>query len=269
MPKTKTLIIWTNFGILTGFAIIWYAITSHQYSLAVSKIANELDFEDNRSEIWTCVLYNARGRVLPPIKYNYEYDRLVVSTFLHKGPSHLVGNLAFHWFLLTCITDYYSMWEILFSTYYSILGGNIFSGVYQPDEISVGSSGFIFSLLGLMFIQSIVTLVLSKTNRLQTTVRLMVAVIFCVFAFSPQNDRLNHAHGILVGLIVGLLKIAGYRRDYLEEVCHRRKWKFIVIGSKIVLGLVPLAHFMWIVFFYGEPKDHAAAILNMGCNLDL
>ena len=57
-------------------------------------------FDDRKSEVWSCVLYNARGRVLPPIKYNYEYDRFVVSSFLHKGPSHLVGNLAFHGFLL-------------------------------------------------------------------------------------------------------------------------------------------------------------------------
>lgn len=269
MVSVKKAVLWLNFAVLTSLAMVWYAINSHQYSLAVSKLASEPDFEERRSEIWSCVLYNARARVLPPIKFNHEYDRFVVSAFLHKGPSHLIGNLSFHWFLLSCIIEYYSMWEVLFSTYYSILSGNIISGAYMPNEISVGSSGFIFSLLGLMLIQSLVTLVLSKKYRIQTALKLLVALVFCFFAFSPQNDRLNHAHGILVGLVVGLLKIAGYRRDYIEEANHRRKWRLVVLLSKIVLGVVPLAHLIWIVFFYGEPKDHAAAILNMGCESSL
>lgn len=269
MEKVKKLVIWLNFAILTALAVLWYAITSHQYSQALTKIVNEPDFEEKRTELWGCVLYNAKGRVLPPIKFNQEYDRLVVSAFLHKGPSHLVGNLAFHWFLLNCVSDYYSMWELLFSTYYSILAGNIFSSVYQPNEISVGSSGFIFSLMGLMFVQSVVTLVLSKANRLQTTLRLLIAVVFSLFAFSPQNDRWNHGHGIAVGVTVGLLKIAGYRRDYMEETFHRKKWALIVIGTKVLMALVPTAHLIWIVCYYGEPKDHAAAILNMGCDIEL
>lgn len=269
MEKVKKLVVWLNFVMLTALAILWYAITSHQYSIAVSKIANEPDFEEKRTDIWGCVLYNARGRVLPPIKFNYEYDRLVVSAFLHKGPSHLVGNMAFHWFLLSCVSDYYSMWEILFSTYYSILAGNIFSSVYQPNEISVGSSGFIFSLMGLLLVQTVVTLSISKTNRFQTTFKLLMTVIFSLLAFSPQNDRFNHAHGIVVGLVVGLLKIAGYRREMLEEISGKKKWKLVVLGTKFVMGIVPLAHLAWIIFCYGEPKDHAAAILNMGCDIDL
>lgn len=269
MKEAKKLVVWTNFAILSAVAVLWYLITSYQYSAALGKYATDPDFEEKKAELWSCVLYNARGRVLPPIKFNYEYDRLVVSAFLHKGPRHLAGNVVFHWFLLTCVTDFYSVWELLFSTYYSILAGNIFSSVYMPNEISVGSSGFVFSLLGLMIVQTLVSLVLSKERRMFIGLKLALAIVFLVFGFSPQNDRYNHAHGLVVGLLVGFLKIAGYRRDYLEEVSHRRKWKFIVVGSKLLMGIIPLAHLAWIVLYYGEPKDHAAAILNMGCDIGL
>lgn len=117
------------------------------------------EIEREKAEVWSCVLYKAYGRILPPIRFNQEYERLIVSALLHQSFRHLLFNILSHFVLLRLTIAQHQVSELLFVTFYSIIAGNVISGVYMPDTISVGSSGFVFGLLGLYVADLVLRLV--------------------------------------------------------------------------------------------------------------
>lgn len=127
--RRGNIIVWLNFTMMTLASIFLFLWTK----LSFFKWQDGVDASNSTTtpgEAWSCILYKSRARVLPPIKFNYEYERLFVSSFLHKNRNHLLLNMLSHYLLLFSLQGYYSSAEILFTTYYSIVAGNLFSGVY-------------------------------------------------------------------------------------------------------------------------------------------
>ena len=246
MKLLNRLVIWLNFGVLSLLSFAWYYLMDHEYRKVT---AFELDM-DRLSNEWSCVLYRAGGRVLPPIKYNYEYNRFVISGLLHRDINHLLGNAFFHFAFLESVAHSYSMWDILFVTYYSLLGGNIVSSVYMPNQISVGNSGIVFSLIGLLTVERLYHFKEAK-HRLRSILELALILSLVVLSINPYIDIFNHGYGFVTGLIAGFIK---------ESYSYRS-----VLIAKLALLGTPLLHGAYIAAIYGSHADHASAILDMGC----
>ena len=278
MAKFKNISIWMNYILMSMISIVIYAINHRQFSHSIeyersSPGSSPLD-QQKIGEIWSCVLYNSGGRILPPIKFNHEWQRLIISSFLHRSVSHLFSNTLYHFLFLHSIIEHYSVWEILFSSYYSILAGNTVSAVYQPNQISVGGSCMVFSILGMMVVQTATVWYFSsgeasdhhRGHRKTNLIKLAVALVFVALGVSPGNDIYNHAYGFLTGVILGLLKVVGFLKNNEKDEARERRLGKVVVVVKVLMAAIPLGHLSWILGFYGKDEDHAAAILNMGCD---
>ena len=135
-----------------------------------------------------------------------------MGSLLHKDSTHLATNIVVHYILLLSLQDFYSGWEMIFTIYYSILAGNIFSGVFMPNQVSVGASVYVFAVLGLKVAHCVTLLLclwksLKKTEKMRHFTELTVAAVIVLLGFHTSNDVLNHSYGLLTGLIVGLMKV--------------------------------------------------------------
>lgn len=270
LPYKYGIVVWINYGLLSMASILLFGWTKRELRQAIEGPDSE-DQTLNLDQLWSCILYHKRGRVLPPIKFNLEYERLFVSALLHQDSSHLLANVGVHHLLLLSLRGYYSVTEIIFTTYYAILAGNIVSGVHQPNELSVGGSGYVFAVLGLKLAQSVVWLAclrqsLTRSEIVKNWFALFAGICLVALGFHSSNDTLNHSFGLITGLTVGLLKLAGFKRECSETKDEFCRYLWCIRGIKIALIAVPVLHLAYIIFFYGKDEDHVAAILNMGCD---
>ena len=157
----------------------------------------------------------AWGANFRPLIHGFGALRLVTSQFVHGGLIHLVGNLygllLAGLFLIPVVTN-----ARLIACYLLCgLGGSLASLLAHPATVSIGASGAIFGLFGILL-----TLLLLNDARF-TQVRsaiLLNAGIFVGFnlligAGTPGIDNAAHLGGLAVGtaLGVGLFLVRRFR----------------------------------------------------------
>ena len=97
-------------------------------------------------------------------------------------------------------------------------------------------------------------------------VKLLVALVFVVLGFSSGSDAFNHVHGLLTGCLMGGLRLLLFKKAVEEDPGKADRLARVISLAKTGLLLLPVAHLAWLFCFYGGDEDHAAAILNMGCD---
>ena len=93
----------------------------------------------------------------------------------------------------------------------SVLAGSAtFVLLGTPDSVSVGASGGICGLYGLLFV------CLARMGSRQTSLRILcgMALLFLFGAFSDDISNAGHVGGFLGGLLVGVLYGPQYRPSY-------------------------------------------------------
>jgi len=132
----------------------------------------------------------------------YEVWRLITSMFLHGDPLHLFSNMFGLLLFGATIENNKDFSKIQFILIYFVSGliGNLFSLFLLPlDTISLGASGAIFGLIGVVF-----TMIATDEPTLLFFALFYIA-FFMVTSFLPGINFWAHIFGLLGGILFGYL----------------------------------------------------------------
>ncbi len=132
--------------------------------------------------------------------------RLITSQFVHGGIMHLVNNLYGLLFAGIFLLPVTGNRGLILCYLLAGLGGSVASAVMHPATVSVGASGSIFGLFGVLL-----TLLLLRDDRISEgrnliliNVALFVGINLALGSISRGIDNAAHVGGIITGAILGL-----------------------------------------------------------------
>ena len=143
-----------------------------------------------------------------------QYWRLITSVFLHAGLRHLGSNLLVQVLMGGAVER--NLGHVRYLIVFLIAGicGNILSIITDlatgSDVYSVGASGAIFGVMGVLII-----MILRGRRQIARGSSLMaragLAVLYAVYSgfATPGTDNAAHIGGLLAGLLLGAVFLAG------------------------------------------------------------
>jgi membrane associated rhomboid family serine protease len=142
--------------------------------------------------------------------------RLITSQFVHAGLAHIAANMYALVFMSLFIAPVVRNAGLIASYLICGLGGAVASAVLHPDTVSVGASGAIMGLCGMLL-----ALALWRDARVAVSSRVILAnvglsvVLTLGLGFAmPNIDNAAHIGGLATGFVLGtLLYLAGGRKD--------------------------------------------------------
>lgn len=134
-----------------------------------------------------------------------ELWRLVSSTFLHYGVTHLAVNMLSLYLIGAGIEHYLGRWKYLAVYLVAGIGGSLAVYLFTPMAVAAGASGSVFGLLG----AAGVILIRTKQN-LNQLIGILVLNLF--ISFLPGISLAAHAGGLLVGAALTYLLLSVDRR---------------------------------------------------------
>jgi rhomboid protease GluP len=144
-----------------------------------------------------------------------EYWRLLTAMFIHGGFIHLIMNsvgLLFSGFLLSATLDKYKL--LIFYLLSGVAGGCV-SMWWNGNTISVGASGAIYGLWGLLLVFNLLGVFNKDTQELNWIMLGSFAGIGLVFGMVGGVDNAAHLGGLLTGVLCGLGFVLANRRELL------------------------------------------------------
>ncbi|QNH63805.1 rhomboid family intramembrane serine protease [Hymenobacter sediminicola] len=145
----------------------------------------------------------AWGGSYRPLVLAGDYWRLLTPMFLHGGLLHIIYNMISLAVIGYMLEPMLGTGRLVLTYVLTGIAGVLASILWAPDTISVGASGAIFGLLGLM---------LGLIRRATPAARGMLLILPVVFGlpglllgfFSPTTDNAGHIGGLLGGILLGL-----------------------------------------------------------------
>ncbi len=160
------------------------------------------------------LLYNMGGVGRWSVVIQQDFGRLLWAMFLHANIAHLFNNMLILFFLGSMIEK--EIGHIRYAVIYFLsgVGGNVLSvamkAVTGDDAVSVGASGAIFGLDGLL----LAMVLFSRKFRSTVTPRRVVLMILLSLygGFTGGNiDNAAHVGGLIVGFVCGGIMCAAER----------------------------------------------------------
>ena len=147
------------------------------------------------------ILTDSFGNYYGYIFFNHEWYRLFSCMFLHAGISHLVCNMIALLEYGFIVENTYGTCRFLELYILSGLGASfisaLFNMVLSRDIISVGASGAICGLLG-------VVLADIKGDKKGKLINIIIGVVpLFIIGISPGIDNFAHFGGVFIGYILG------------------------------------------------------------------
>ncbi len=134
-----------------------------------------------------------------------EVWRIVTSAFLHVDIFHLGANMLALWQLGMIVQEYYG--SKLLYTFYILAGisGSVFTIVFLPQAASVGASGAVFGLLGVLVAGSLKNTAYGLNLPFRLWDILPIAIYSFLIGVIPGLPINNWAHlgGFLMGFVLG------------------------------------------------------------------
>lgn len=185
-----------------------------------------------------------------------QWWRLFTPLVLHAGIIHYFVNMAALFFIGGAVEQSHGMFSAFLIFLISGVGGNILSGIFLPQYISVGASGGIFGLIGacladIMLNWNILFLKSSQDDD-KTRKRNMWAIFWIssevivniLLGTTPYIDNFTHLGGLLYGFCCGLSTIEsavigffGYKATFCDQLRSMLIRFFGLIASVIFIML--------------------------------
>lgn len=140
------------------------------------------------------------GTFGPPIAENNEFFRIITGGFGHFGLIHLGVNMFSLWVLGRTLEARMGPKLFLFAYMVSLIGGSFGALLISPRATTMGASGAIFGLLGLM-----VLALRSRGIGLQESGLGRILLLNLFISFSGFVSLGGHAGGFLAGLGLGAI----------------------------------------------------------------
>lgn len=135
--------------------------------------------------------------------------RLLTSMFLHGGVIHLVMNLYGLAIAGTLLEPVVGSFRLMTAYLLAGLAGSIASVLFHPAAVSVGASGAIFGLFGLLL-----AMMAMNDPRVATLRRVFMSSVLLVIGLNlalgfllPGIDNAAHVGGFLMGALLGFLVV--------------------------------------------------------------
>jgi membrane associated rhomboid family serine protease len=157
------------------------------------------------------------GAEFGPYTLHGQYWRVVTACFVHAGVVHLAGNMLFLLWFGRAIERAIGPFATIMIYLLTGIGGELLSLAWNPLRVSVGASGAILGIAGvLVAFFSYGPLKPSRTPLFYS--RLIVLVIFSlIVGLLPGTDNMAHLGGLTSGLLLGILAARWFRTP-----SHRR-----------------------------------------------
>jgi membrane associated rhomboid family serine protease len=149
-----------------------------------------------------------------PYTENGEWYRLLTSIFLHGGIIHLLTNL--YALVLAGIFLEPVLGRNRFAGYYLLTGviASIASLCWQEAKVSVGASGAIFGLYGILLGLLLQKVYGKKINKaFFSSIFFFVAYNLLIGTMAGNIDNAAHVGGLLSGFVIGLLIAPSLKRE--------------------------------------------------------
>lgn len=135
-----------------------------------------------------------------------QYFRLVSSLFLHGGLIHLLFNSYALFLFGSIVESIYNSRRFAVVYFCSGVAGAILTQLFYPQVVSVGASGAIFGLIGLLFASGFRKNAPKRLNSVTGTALLPMIVINLLLGFTvPGINNLAHIGGLATGFVFGLV----------------------------------------------------------------
>jgi membrane associated rhomboid family serine protease len=177
------------------------------------------------------------GLYAPIMDLQGEWYRLVTSGFLHAGLIHIGFNMWALYLIGPQLERLLGPVRFLITYAFCLLCGSLGALIISPDALTVGASGAIFGLMGVLVI-------LHRVNgvRLMDTGLGAILVLNLLLTFGA-SDRISvggHIGGLIGGLVAGWLLLELPRRS-------RAMPTFLPTAAVVALGVAVVAASMWAV----------------------
>jgi rhomboid protease GluP len=166
------------------------------------------------SIISLAALFSSEGDVLytwlqldKPAVAAGEYWRLWTVTLLHGSVLHLAFNMYALWLAGAIVERWYGPWRMLAFYLACAAAGSTASFVFAGDVPSVGASGAIFGLFGVLLTSARFHHPVDRQSRGLVGQLMFLVVINIVFGLAPGTNVDNAAHlgGLAAGLWLGAI----------------------------------------------------------------
>lgn len=145
------------------------------------------------------------GANFGPALHGWGWLRLASATFVHGGLMHIAGNIYGLVFATALLAPAASNARLVVLYLVTGIGGSLASVFMHPAEVSVGASGAIFGLCGVLI--SLLVLrdprMAGRTGPVLINVAIFVVLNLVYGAATPGIDNAAHVGGFLTGLVAG------------------------------------------------------------------
>ncbi|OQY08721.1 MAG: rhomboid family intramembrane serine protease [Marinitoga sp. 4572_148] len=172
------------------------------------------------------------------ITISHQYFRFITSMFVHGGFLHIFFNMYALYYLGSIVERVYGPYKFITIYLASGVGGAVLTQLFMPDAFSVGASGAIFGLIGLLFGAGFRSDTPPMLKPMTGTALLPVILINLFLGFTSSGiNNIAHIGGLAVGFTFGWITSVS------DTYTSYKKWK---IAGYISLGLI-LISFIWLL----------------------
>lgn len=132
-----------------------------------------------------------------------DFYRLLTSSFLHVSIDHFLFNIFALYILGKFTESLYGKFRLLIAYCLTGILSSLFSLMFVIEGISLGASGAVYGLLGIIIVHLLVH------GRINAKLLIQIALIFIIISvFSQMFANINHfAHigGLISGVLLGII----------------------------------------------------------------
>ncbi|MCI9845033.1 rhomboid family intramembrane serine protease [Flavobacterium pectinovorum] len=171
-----------------------------------------------------------------PITSEDEWWRLISSCFVHIGLLHLITNCVALAYVGLLLERYLKKWGFLITYVLCGIAASLFSLYWDKDNISLGASGAVFGMYGILLTAIIFNLLEKKINPKLIIILIFLTALNLYYSFTDNINLFTHICGFVTGLIFGLI---------LYIFNKKKKMGLLFVSSSATI---------FIIFFYIQFK---------------
>jgi len=146
------------------------------------------------------------GAQYGPLVVEGQWIRLITSMFVHGGFFHILLNMFALFYFGNVVEKVYGPYKYFSVFMISGIVGNILTHLIIPGSFSVGASGAIFGLVGLLFGAGFRNDTPRILQGMTGTALLPIILINVIFGFTAQSiNNFAHLGGLAAGFTFGWL----------------------------------------------------------------
>jgi len=168
-----------------------------------------------------------------PFVRHGEIYRLVTGGFLHAGPLHIAFNMYALWILGREVERALSRRWLLVTYGVSLLAGSLGVMLLDPNALTVGASGAIFGLFGLIVVVQRSRGINVWTSGLGPVLLINLAITFAI----PGISIGGHLGGLAGGAVCGWLMV---------EVGGRQRREKVALALAVAVGVASFGAAIWV-----------------------